>query len=148
MAKIKGSCRCGQLKYQITDSPVLSGFCHCYACQKRTNAPCAAFAMVKKNTFNPVGSSLTYKDKGGSGAPLLEHRCSECGTIVYTELKVLDGIYAVSATTYTDSSQFDPSIHVWVSSQDKRFQINDNLHQEAGPPKALFKFIAKEKSEA
>ncbi|WP_408635836.1 GFA family protein [Parendozoicomonas callyspongiae] len=142
MSQMSGSCRCDQLQFTISGKPVLSGFCHCHACQKRTSGPCAGFLMVKKEQLDITGQSQQFKDTGGSGKPMIEHHCSICGTTVFTELKVLQDILAIPASTLNNPSQFSPETHVWVSSLNLHFAISDNLSQEPGPPRAVLKYLA------
>ena len=140
---MKGQCRCGQLSYEVSAEPAYALYCHCHACQSRTSAPCVGFVMVKQQDLKVIGESQAYKDQGGSGAPIIQHRCSDCGCVVHSDLMVLDGIVAIGAATLDDPSDFKPQSHCWVSSQHPEFTINNDLPQEQGPPKALFQYIRK-----
>ena len=140
---MKGQCRCGQLNYKLNSDPVYALYCHCHACQGRSSAPCVGFVMVRQQELEVSGQSQSYREAGGSGAPIVQHRCSDCGTVVHSDLMVLDGIVALSSATLENPADFQPQSHCWVSSQHADFSINDELPQEQGPPKALFQFIRK-----
>lgn len=139
----QAGCLCGQLTVSVEQAPVFSCYCHCHACQARSSAPCTGFVMVKQSATNIRGKLQTYNDQGGSGQPIVQHRCTDCGSTVFSELKVLEDIIAIPSARLVDASFFQPEAHVWVSSKDPRFEITDDVTQQAGPPKALFPYIAK-----
>ncbi|MGY0219999.1 GFA family protein [Endozoicomonadaceae bacterium StTr2] len=140
---MKGQCRCGQVTYETSRDPVFSGYCHCHACQKRSSAPCTGFVMVPWEGSTLSGETRTYHDLGGSGQPVVEHSCINCGSLVLMELKVLDNIVAIMASTLEQSDDFIPESHVWLSSQNKRFEIQDDLLKQQGPPKQMAPYLAR-----
>ena len=97
--------------------------------------------MIQKKDFVKAGVSRTFEDTGGSGRPIIEHQCTECGSTVYSELKVLKDIIAVPASTLENPSLFTPETHVWISSRNHHFEISDNLPQEQGPPKSMLQYL-------
>lgn len=139
---MRGACRCGQLNYSVEAKPLYMGYCHCKACQKRNSAPCVGLFLAEKKDVVIEGSSLSYKASGGSGAPIIEHRCETCGDAVYCDLKVLDGVIVFLASTLEQPKDFVPEGHLWVSSRDPRFTIEDDLDQQSGPPLQVMPYLA------
>ncbi|WP_445260586.1 GFA family protein [Picosynechococcus sp. PCC 11901] len=43
---MKGQCRCGQVKFEVTSEPLITMACHCVGCQKIT-----ASALFPNATF-------------------------------------------------------------------------------------------------
>ena len=140
---MNGSCRCGQLSYQLKNKPLFSGFCHCHACQKRSSAPCVSLFLIQKENISISGKSSAHSSLGGSGNEMLDHRCTHCGDAVYCDLKVLDDVVVCLAGTLNDPDDFEPEGHLWVSSRNPRFEINDDLEQQAGPPMQMMPYLAK-----
>ncbi|WP_299981582.1 GFA family protein [uncultured Pseudoteredinibacter sp.] len=140
---MRGACRCGQVNYQVKSQPLYSGYCHCHACQKRNSAPCVSLFLIQKSQIDISGNTATYHGKGGSGKDLIEHRCDSCGDALYSDITVLDNVIVCLASTLDDPADFKPEGHLWVSSRDPRFDINDDLEQQAGPPMQMMPYLAK-----
>jgi hypothetical protein len=139
---INASCSCGQLTITAREAPVYSCYCHCNACQARSSAPCMGFVMVKQDACSVSGEEKTFKDQGGSGQPIVQHFCTGCGGSVFSELKVLNNILAIPSARLQNPDDFQPESHIWVSSKDLRFEIQDDLLQQPGPPLSLLEFVA------
>lgn len=135
MTKITGHCRCGQASYEVSQTPFNVGYCHCSDCRERTSSPCTSFMMVDKAAMECSGKTDSYKDKGGSGAYLDIHRCSECGSVLFMDVYALKNVVAIPSATLEDQSLFKPTSHYWVSSKLPWFEIKDDLEQRPGPPR-------------
>lgn len=140
---MRGACRCGQLSYQVNTQPLYMGYCHCKACQKRNSAPCVGLFLIEKKDITIDGQSDSYKSVGGSGVPMIEHRCRDCGNAIYSDLKVLKDVLVFLSSSLEDSQDFQAEGHLWVSSKDPRFDIVDDLPQQSGPPLQMLPFLAK-----
>ncbi len=140
---INASCLCGQLSIEISEKPVFSCYCHCHACQRRSSAPCMGFIMVKQDSCSVSGDAHTFNDQGGSGRSIVQHRCTDCGSNVFSELTILDRILAIPSASLESQEDFQPESHIWVSSKDPRFEIKDDLLQQPGIPQSLLAFVAK-----
>jgi len=133
-ANFSGGCRCGQCRFQASHPPLFAGYCHCQACRQRSSANATAFMMMDEKGFTLQGETHSYRESGGSGAPIEHQRCSHCGSTLYTKLYVLKNILAVPAVLLDDAALFQPQQHVWVSAKPDWYDINDDLPQQPGPP--------------
>lgn len=140
---MRGACRCGQVSYQLKDQPIYSGYCHCHACQKRNSAPCVSVFLIQQKNTDIRGKTACFRSLGGSGKEMIEHRCEDCGDAIYSELTVLDKVIVFLASTLSNPEDFKPEGHLWVSSRDPRFEIRDDLEQQAGPPMQMMPYLAK-----
>ncbi|NHO88368.1 GFA family protein [Pseudoteredinibacter isoporae] len=120
-----------------------SGYCHCHACQKRNSSPCVSLFLIQKKEIDFSGKTSCFSIIGGSGKEMIEHRCQDCGDAIYSDLKVLDDVIVCLASTLEKPEDFKPEGHLWVSSRDPRFEINDDLEQQAGPPMQMMPYLAK-----
>ena len=140
---ISGGCRCGQVRFSVTRAPLFAGYCHCNACRQRSSASCTAFLMMDEPSFTLVGETHSYRETGGSGAPIEHKRCSQCGSTIYTKLYVLKNTVALPAALLDDKSVFRPQQHVWVSAKQDWFEISDDLPQQPGPPQLSAELMAR-----
>ena len=140
---MKGQCWCGQLRYTLNEDPVFSCYCHCHACQRMSGGPCVGFVMARKGALDVEGESASFQSTGGSGRPILQHHCTRCSAAVYYEPQVLDRVVAITASTLNNVEDFQPEAHIWVSSQNPRFEIQDGLPQKQGPPRELAAFVVR-----
>ncbi len=135
MKKIKGACRCGKFTYELNKPPVYAAYCHCTECRLRNSSPCTSFIMGLVNCLVVAGEHDLYSEASGSDSTLDHHRCSCCGTVLYTRVNKLENIVAIPSATLIDESVFQPVEHLWVQSKLPWLEINDGLPQRSGPPK-------------
>jgi hypothetical protein len=130
---VKGSCLCGEIKYEI-DGPfgrVVN--CHCAMCRKATGAafrtrvtlPSAAFHWV-------VGEHLVSRYESSPG----ETRtfCRVCGSTLPTFFRDRPDEIGLPLGTLDDDPGVRPSAHVWVDSKAPWWEIADTLPQYAEAP--------------
>ena len=132
---IKGSCRCGQLSYELKKPPVYAAYCHCTECRLRNSSPCTSFIMGLLDCLIVKGSHDTYSEASGSDSTLDHYRCTSCGTVLYSRINKLKNIAAIPSATLKDKTVFKPVEHLWVQSKEPWLQINDGLPQRSGPPR-------------
>jgi len=142
MENIKGTCRCGQLSYELNRPPVYAAYCHCTECRQRNSSPCTSFIMGLKDSLTVSGKSDEYSEASGSGSTLDHYRCINCGTVVYMRINRLNNIVAIPSATLLDEKYFQPIEHLWIQSKVPWLEIKDGLPQRAGPPSFPAGFLA------
>jgi len=143
MEYIKGTCRCGQLSYELTSPPVYAAYCHCTECRQRNSSPCTSFIMGLQDSLLVSGRCNKYSEASGSGSTLDHHRCLTCGTLLYMRVNRLNNIVAIPSATLLDETLFQPVEHLWVESKVPWLEIKDGLPQREGPPAFPAEFLAK-----
>ena len=77
----EGGCRCGALRFRITQAPLLSGACHCTGCQRMTGGAYSLTLTVPSGGFEVIQGEPAHG--GLKGSP---HRhCPECLSWVFTQ---------------------------------------------------------------
>ena len=81
---LKGSCLCGEIRYEIDslDMPIVH--CHCQTCRKAHAAPFALHRGVKRENFrwlSGIDSISTFESSPGK----LRHFCKRCGSHLVAE---------------------------------------------------------------
>jgi len=79
MGKIKGSCLCGEVKYESSAEPLMIAACHCTHCRKQSGSAFSVNIGVPADSVTITGDSLkTYDDMGASGKSVLRKFCGNC----------------------------------------------------------------------
>lgn len=92
--KIRGSCFCSKVSYQLIDKPVLSAYCHCTNCQRLTACPFVHTIHFEATHFSwthtdPESHEPSYAETLGLDTytmPSKPHktrfRCNSCGAVI------------------------------------------------------------------
>ena len=75
----KGSCLCGDIKYELTSEPIKVSHCHCTMCQKQHGAIFATYASLPKSDLvylSGLNSLMSYN----SSDSILRKFCKICGS--------------------------------------------------------------------
>lgn len=108
-----GGCRCGAVRVQVTQPPLLSSACHCTGCQKMTGG---AFSLTL--TVPAEGFAVTQGETvpGGLKGPVAHHQhCDACKSWVFTRVEGMDWFVNLRATMLDEARWVVPFIEVWTS---------------------------------
>lgn len=81
---LTGRCLCGGVRFELTEPPRSSGYCHCTRCQKRTGTSSSASAFADGNAFAITqGGELvrTWRHPDGGWEKAF---CSACGSHLFS----------------------------------------------------------------
>jgi hypothetical protein len=129
--RLRGSCLCGLVSYEVPDSFEYSFLCHCSNCRRATGAAAKPFAGIKSDWFRFVSGGDRVMRYGG-GANHDAH-CEQCGSLLYS--RVRGGAYLhVTLGTLIDPPSIRPAAHIFVGSKAPWDEICDDLPQFDGFP--------------
>ncbi len=111
---LKGGCLCGEVRYEITQEPIAMGKCHCRDCQKATGSAYFPYILVSPDTLKISGASIDYTMKGSSGKDVTRTFCPQCGSYVFGEPSILEGLRTVSGATLDNPEDYKPDADIWV----------------------------------
>jgi hypothetical protein len=128
---LRGSCLCGQVRYQIRGEPRLMYYCHCGACRRATGSSFASNLLVLADDFAVVAGRERLASFESSPD---KHRyfCSGCGSPIYSQAKATRAIVSVRAGTLEGDPGLRPSVHAHVASKAPWCEIRDGLRQAPG----------------
>ena len=110
----QASCRCGQLKAEVTGDPVRVSVCHCLDCKKRSGSAFAVQARWPEEQFRVEGVSKSWAHHADSGHRITHHFCPECGSTVHFRIEgKFDGMVAIPAGAFDDPYFLEPRFSVW-----------------------------------
>lgn len=126
--KVKGSCLCGGIKYEVDGSFGRVVNCHCSMCRKATGAAFRTRAAVPTQAFRWLsGEALISRYNSSPG----ETRtfCRVCGSTLPTFFRDRPDELGLPLGTLDDNPEVWPSAHVWVDSKAPWWEITDSLPQ-------------------
>ena len=135
MQSVKGSCLCGGIEFEMTDTPRGATHCHCSRCRKTRGTANATNLLVSLSGLRFLrGEELLGKYKA-PGAKFFAHWfCKECGSTMprFDEER---GFAIIPMGAFDGDPGARPSRHIHVASKAPWDVISDDLPQfEAGPP--------------
>jgi adenylate cyclase len=132
---ITGGCLCSAVRYEASEPPKSSGYCHCTMCQRWSGAP--AWAAV---TFPLAAVRITRgAPKVHQSSPKVERGfCSDCGSSLFVRYPDIDE-FCVSIGSLDVAANARPQRHVGIESQLPWFVLADDLprnrsDEEPGTP--------------
>ena len=137
---LKGSCKCGEVKYQITEKPLFTQACHCKDCKVLTGSSYVVNSSVLDNTLISEGEVSSTKLKAGSGGSCKTYFCIKCGTYVYADYESAVGRLTVRTKTLDNSEMFPPQAHIFVKDKDPWLNLSENVNcfEEMYDPKVTW----------
>ena len=128
-AILKGGCLCGALRYEASEPPVDTGYCHCTICRRSTGAPVLAWASVPVRSFAYVqGTPAIYPSSSWGQREF----CARCGTqICYRQTKDARNV-DLNTGSLDDPALCPPAMHIYYADRIAWFDTADTLPRHPG----------------
>ncbi|ACB95978.1 GFA family protein [Beijerinckia indica] len=124
---LTGRCTCGAVEYTVADAFLYAMNCHCSNCRRTTGSAFKPFAGIERSQMRIVRGEDAVSIYGGEEAAHDVH-CATCGSLLYSVVR--EGAYVhVAMGTLVDDPTIRPSMHIFVGSKAKWYQITDDLPQ-------------------
>lgn len=108
---IEGGCRCGKVRFRLSQPPWMETACHCTGCQKMTGSAFSTTIMVPAEGFERIAGDTVVGGLHGDQAD--HHHCDWCKSWVFTTPREPMGFVNVRATMLDDARWFAP----WAETQ-------------------------------
>jgi hypothetical protein len=125
--KASGGCLCGAVRYEIDGDPIFAGHCHCRDCQKATGTGHVSVTGLPRSAVTITGQTKGYTSKGASGSPITRNFCPNCGSLIYSEPAVMQGVINVTAGSMDDPSLYQPQAVIYTKSRPAWDRIDSGL---------------------
>ena len=126
----RGSCLCGQVRYELTRELSDFGYCHCTSCRKASGSAHAANAAIDRDAFTvTAGEDLLREYESSPGK--LRVFCSRCGSPLYAYLTASPDIVRIRLGSLDTPFTKQPRAHTWVSDKAPWEPIADSIPQFA-----------------
>jgi len=112
---LTGGCLCGGVRYEITEPPVVAGYCHCTRCQRRSGTAASAQARVVPGTFRVTSGAELVKDYDPGDGGFLKAFCSTCGSALWSHHPADPETVSVRLGTLDQDSGIEPAYRQFVA---------------------------------
>jgi hypothetical protein len=123
---LAGACRCGAVRYQVSDAFLYAANCHCSGCRAATGSAFKAFAGIEREKLKITDGLEDLAVIGQQNAN--DTRCRACGSFLFSVVR--DGAFVhVAMGSLVDAPSIRPTEHIFVGSKAPWFEITDDLPQ-------------------
>ena len=125
---MKGSCLCGEVRYEAEGRPLGINYCHCMQCRKASGTAFATNAGFNRSAFRFLSGEdhlAAYESSPGRH----RHFCGRCGSPIYSSSERSPDVVYVRIGTFDDSDNLKPDVHIHVASKAPWYEIRDALPQ-------------------
>ena len=123
-SKVSGGCLCGEIRYESTEPPFRTGYCHCRMCQKAVGNIFGTAAFFRHERFRFV----TREPRWYSSSEAVKRGfCETCGSpIAYQHRDV--GHISIWMGTLDEPERFEPQVHWYSDTKISWVDIHADLH--------------------
>ena len=132
MTKITGSCLCGEISYEISQSVGDIAHCHCIKCRKAHGAAFSSVAKIEDQNFLLRDESQFLKSYQSSPGKT-RYFCSCCGSQIYAKRDNTDFIILRLGTLNDESmagSQYQETKHIWLAEKACWYEVHSEIEEE------------------
>lgn len=134
---IRGSCLCGQVRFELEGRPQFINHCHCSMCRKVHGAAFGTFLHADGSDFRWVAGSSAHVRTYASSPNNVRAFCETCGSNVPV-LEDGGAHVIIPAGGLDDDPGIRPIVHIHVASKAPWSAITDDLPQFPGFPPEEF----------
>jgi hypothetical protein len=126
--KIRGSCLCGAVRFEVEPPFIRAGHCHCERCRKHSGTAVCTQARVPKEQFHLLqGKSLIRVYGKGQGS--VKAFCRNCGSSLFGGNWPEGDEVSIRMGAFDDDPGIRPQYHTFVNDRAVWDKITDNLPQ-------------------
>ncbi|MEE1613209.1 GFA family protein [Microvirga sp. CF3016] len=108
----EGQCRCGQVKFSVSGTPVVTMACHCKGCQRMTASAFSLSALYPSDRFEILQGEPVI---GGLHGPTRHFFCPHCMSWLFTRPEGMDEFVNVRSTMLENPGRLAPFIETYTS---------------------------------
>ncbi|MDV5170573.1 GFA family protein [Photobacterium rosenbergii] len=112
--KHRGSCLCGEVKYELSGDFQSFFLCHCTRCQKDTGSAHAANLFAKANTLTWLQGENDVRTYQHLNSMHAKSFCQKCGSALPTIAESIDSVVVPAGSLDTPISM-KPTAKIFVS---------------------------------
>ena len=130
---IRGSCLCGDLRFEIDGALKGASHCHCSMCRKAHGTAFGTYAAATAADFRVV-SGQNRITRYRSSAGIVRTFCARCGSTLQWLRESKPEVVDVALGVLDDDPGVRPACHIYVGSKAPWHEITDNLPQYTTTP--------------
>ncbi|HEX7028376.1 MAG TPA: GFA family protein [Gammaproteobacteria bacterium] len=129
----KGSCLCGEVRFEIEGAFESFFLCHCEYCRKDTGSAHASNLFSTKASLNWLSGLDMIKIYTVPGTRHVKSFCTSCGSAL-PNVQMDGSLIVVPAGSLDDKIPIKPSAHIFVSSKADWDEGLENVQKIEGLP--------------
>lgn len=111
---LAGGCGCGAVRWQLSEPPIGSAYCHCKRCQRRTGSSVSVSALARAETFTVTdGEEHIRAWKPDSGWH--KYFCAECGSALFTRNPDDVSVIGMRMGSFDEDPGVRPAFHQFTA---------------------------------
>jgi hypothetical protein len=136
-----GGCKCGSIRFEITQAPRMVCNCHCADCQRMTSSAFSMACVLPEGAFRLVrGEPIAVEHLADSGSEIIWWICPECGSWVCASRPGMT-VRNVRGGTLDDTSRLYPTVHFWTRNKQPWIAIPEGDQIFETQPADLVRFL-------
>jgi len=136
-ARHRGSCLCGNVRYELFGELGDFAYCHCRSCQKASGSAYAANVPVARKDFALLSGANTLREFESSAGKRRVF-CARCGSPLYAYVTATPDVLRVRLGSLDTPFTHAPTAHIWTSEAAHWSPIADSIPQfSEWPPREL-----------
>jgi len=126
----EGGCTCGEVRYQLTGTPIYVHCCHCTWCQRESGSAFALNAMFETTQITVLkGSPEVVDTPTNSGNGQQFHRCPSCRIALWSHyMGATTALAFIRVGSLDDPVQLPPDIHIFTRSKQPWVKLPEGVH--------------------
>ena len=130
---IRGSCLCGEVRFEIRGTLSGASHCHCSMCRKAHGAAFGTYAAAKAADFRFLcGEDRITRYRSSAG--IVRTFCARCGSSLPGFDSRRPDVVDIALGVLDDDPGVKPALHVFVAYKAPWFEISDSLPQHPELP--------------
>ena len=125
--ELSGSCLCGAVRYECSETPSLAAHCACEDCRRSSGTSHCTHVPVAEPSVKLQGTTKPYGHAADSGNIVTRHFCGTCGSAIYSTNSAMAGMIFLRASSLDDLDVINPSMFVYASRAPKWAGIGEGL---------------------
>ena len=134
---LKGSCFCGQVRYEVSGPVLQIAACHCNLCRRMSGAAFTTYLLVRNEDFT-LFSGQSMLSRVSLTERMTKHFCAHCGAPIFnSNAAVHAGLAMLYLGTVVGSEEFAPRIDIfcddklpWVVLDERRLHFPQAFRRE------------------
>lgn len=116
---MEGGCACGEVRYRLTDAPIIVHCCYCSWCQRETGSAFAVNAVIERDRLEVIaGEPVLVSTPSASGKGQEIARCPTCRIALWSHYAGSGRLSAyVRCGTLSERAAVVPDVHIFTATK-------------------------------
>lgn len=134
MTFLSGKCLCGAVTFSGDSTIARTANCHCTSCQQATGGAFATTLFVAASDIEIKGKLSKYVHKSDRGSTMTKSFCGTCGSPMFNENSVREGVLGLRAGTIDQKDVLLPTMNIFCDSAIPSTAMDETLEKHPGMP--------------